>query len=64
MSSYFGPPEERILFAALENVSKQCQIIETLVRTNRELSEALDVASRELKKLRQKETQDSNKSIA
>jgi hypothetical protein len=62
--SIFGPPEERILAACLENIARQTEIIQRLVQSNRELTEALDLATKELKKLREKQAQDRSMAIA
>ena len=56
--------EEQILTNALETISEQTRIIQGLVTSTKKLSEALEIATRELKKLRQKQKQSSDRVIA
>jgi hypothetical protein len=56
--------EDQILTNCLETISQQTRIIEGLVASQKKLSEALEIATRELKKLKEKSKQDSDRSIS
>jgi 5-methylcytosine-specific restriction endonuclease McrBC regulatory subunit McrC len=62
--SLFDPPEERILANCLETIAKQTEIIQRLVASTRELTEALDLATKEIKKLKEKQAQNHDRAIA
>jgi 5-methylcytosine-specific restriction endonuclease McrBC regulatory subunit McrC len=62
--SLFDPPEERVLANCLETIGKQTEIIQRLVASVRELTEALDLATKENKKLKEKQAQNLDRAIA
>ena len=57
-------PEERILVFCLDTISKQTEIIDKLVSSTRRLRDSLDIAVKELQRLRAKEKLESDRTIA
>jgi 5-methylcytosine-specific restriction endonuclease McrBC regulatory subunit McrC len=62
--SIFDPPDERILANCLQTIAAQTEIIQRLVASTRELTEALDIATKENKKLKEKQATLADRAIA
>jgi hypothetical protein len=56
--------EDQILTNCLQTIAEQTRVIEQLLASQKKLSEALEISTRELKKLKEKSKQDSDRSIS
>jgi len=61
--SVFDPPEEQIVANTLEALDKFTRIIQELVAANRLLQESLDISTKELKKLKERAKQATDRVV-
>lgn len=64
MSSYFGDDKERVLDSSLSTIAAQVDVIQGLLTANRRLSDALNAATREIKRLSEKAENSRNAAIS
>jgi hypothetical protein len=62
--SYFDNDHEKILSSSLSTITAQVDVIEGLLTANKRLSEALNAATREIKRLAEKTETSRNSAIA